>query len=865
MKLRNNNRQVIRLLSRADYAHNKFRNWLMIGAVATTVLVLFCVFSFMKGRIDAEYLMEIRHNGQAVTTMLDRPTNLQKKQIERLSYIEKTGKVHAFSEGRTEGQSRFVGVVADQVAYTDMLLPAYSDVEGSYPKRADELMLSLRGLAELGITKPKLGMAIPVEIYLDKGKSALETFKLSGFYTDYVHPIEGPPIGFFSESYLHQWGGAMNQATALLIQQKNWYPGEDVEKRLYQDIETIDETQRFESDNSVNYNVIRRTVGGYDIALISIGILFVCVFLLNYNIMNISINQEVRYFGLLKTIGATNRQIRKTIYQQFAKIAGIGLLLGSGISFVLILGIAPRLLANFYLNNYGLSSQMMQFDPFLLVGSLLVAVIVSFVSILFPAYKAGKISPMESLTYIGPKVGRRKTRKGKRGTKLLSMAWRNMWRNKRATLLSMTSIFLGLGIALSSIMVVTALDYTNNIKASPDFELKVHYSPDDLEGPYDDSFLAITKEEAAYLQSLDGVEKAEVIYGGYIRLNPDEAVWEPYFKGWQSMSRIDLDTEDGKQAMEEIKSSFYATVLTAEESYLDALEMFVKENKLTLDMAGLRQGTSVISTDGDYFSEKLMKNSVSTIGQTVQLSDETAGKESLSKKFGGYVNPSVEGFPDKHISMKIGPELLIREASFDELGISKRPLNIRLYVDEEKEPTIKKKLKKFIENKELSILPSEQDSKLPYLSITSDRLAAAQDEIKTMQIAMYSISFLLISLGLVNYINATISSLLSRRSEFAVMESIGMTRKQLRSLLVLEGLLYSGFSSILLLTLGSGGIVLLFKLIRSRLGYAQFFFPYLPMGVIICSLIIICISLPLLVYRRLTNQSIIERLRETTE
>ncbi|KAF1296184.1 hypothetical protein BAU15_10375 [Enterococcus sp. JM4C] len=871
MKVRNNNRSIIRTLAKADYAHNKFRNWLMIGAVATTVLVLFCIFSFMKGRIDAEYLMEVRHNGSTNTAILNRPTTRQKKEIDHLPYIEKTGKINSFAVAKTEGVDRFAGVGADEAVFTDLFLPAYSDVHGKYPKSSDELMLSVRGLEELGIKEPKVGMKIPVEIHVDAGKTKHETFILSGYYTDYVHPIEGPPIGFFAESYLYQWGLSLNQATNLLIQQKNWYTGTEVEKWLYRDIKTMDELQRFESENSVNYNVIMRTIGGYDIALISMGILLLCVFLLNYNIMNISINRQVRYYGLLKTIGATNRQIRKTIYQQFAKVSVLGLVLGSGLSLVIVLGIVPRLLENFYLNNYGLSSQMMRFEPLLLVVSLVIALLISFISILFPAYKAGKITPMESLAYSGLKVSQKnnrrksqkKNRKKQQSPQLFRMAWRNMWRTRRSTILSLTSIFLGLAIALGSIVVVTALDYTNNFKSFADFTLTSTYHPDGLETTYDETYLSVTLEEADYLTSLEGIEKAEVVYGGYIKIDYEETVWQPYLR--DSAERFNLGEEDTKIEMQELKRDPYTTLLIADNSYLDQLEKHVQDNQLPLDVQGLRVGTSVVSTEGMGFSEKLLKKTYSEIGQTIHLTAVQTNSQPVTKQFGGYFDSTVEGSPHLYYPFKIGPELIMNESSFLELGLSKRPLEISLYVEEEKEPVIKQKLKKLIAKKTADLPPSEQEFKLPHLNINSERLAEAQDEIKTMKIAMYSISFLLVSLGLVNYINTTISGLLSRRSEFAVMESIGMTRKQLRKLLILEGLFYSGVSSLLLATIGSTGLVLLFKLVKSRLGYAQFFFPYLPMLVIICSLFLICTSIPLFIYRRITHQSVIERLRETME
>ena len=56
---------------------------------------------------------------------------------------------------------------------------------------------------------------------------------------------------------------------------------------------------------------------------------------------------------------------------------------------------------------------------------------------------------------------------------------------------------------------------------------------------------------------------------------------------------------------------------------------------------------------------------------------------------------------------------------------------------------------------------------------------------------MYTVSSLLACMGVFQYFNVTVSSLEARKKEFMVLESLGMTRKQLLRMLVLEGLYYS--------------------------------------------------------------------------
>ncbi len=153
MKIKNNNKKIIRDLAKASYKYSKSRNRLMIGAVATAVVIIFCVFSIMKGRIDAEYLTKVRYEGSNASTVLDYPSKEQIKQIKNLTYIDEVGIVNDFGKGKSDGLNKFVCVVADKVAFEEMSLPAYSDVHGNYPKKDNEIMLPIRGLEELGIKK----------------------------------------------------------------------------------------------------------------------------------------------------------------------------------------------------------------------------------------------------------------------------------------------------------------------------------------------------------------------------------------------------------------------------------------------------------------------------------------------------------------------------------------------------------------------------------------------------------------------------------------------------------------------------------------------------------------------------------------
>lgn len=143
----------------------------------------------------------------------------------------------------------------------------------------------------------------------------------------------------------------------------------------------------------------------------------------------------------------------------------------------------------------------------------------------------------------------------------------------------------------------------------------------------------------------------------------------------------------------------------------------------------------------------------------------------------------------------------------------------------------------------------------------SDALNDASSYIRASRIVMGVLSVLLMVMGIANYFNTLYTSLSSRQKELAVMESVGMTRKQLGRLVVLEGAFY-GLSVIgILLTLGSAVLWFLGKAIKQDLLYFKFYYPWAWTAVIAASLPAICILTAVFMYRRMTGKSITERLR----
>ena len=119
-------------------------------------------------------------------------------------------------------------------------------------------------------------------------------------------------------------------------------------------------------------------------------------YLIIYNIFQISVTGDIRFYGLLKTIGTTPRQLKRMIRQQafLLCVVGIpaGLLLGYGIGAWL----TPIVLKGTTVvgTHVTISS-----SPVIFAGSAIFAVITVFLSCTKPGKMAAKVSPVEATKY----------------------------------------------------------------------------------------------------------------------------------------------------------------------------------------------------------------------------------------------------------------------------------------------------------------------------------------------------------------------------------------------------------------------------------------------------------------------------------
>lgn len=865
--MRNNNQEIAALLARESYNSNKSRNRILTAAVALTVMMLFGVFSLAVGKLETDILLYMRNSGTAASTTLERGSKEQQEEIEALPYIKAVGS--SVYIGNTEDYSC---EVLDETGWEKMTAPAYSDIHGEYPQKTDEIMLPVRAMEAIGIHEPELGMEIPAGINLPGGEKLEKTFILSGYYTDYRDPAIYRPAGYFSQEFLLGLTMEKEENTTLLIQQKDNIDDEAIEDMLYQDVKMRDDSQQFFGGISFYRQSVYDLAGGFDTAVLMAGLILFGAAMLLYNVMYISLSRDIRQYGLLKTMGTTKRQLRSIVLRQTGRILAGGCVVGGAAGILITVTVIPRLLSGMYLQGRGEASAMIAFRPWILVLAVVFGGLVTLLSSLWAMNRVVKMSPVEAVKYTGQKephpekAGIRKCKKtgvdrnpkksavekswGYSGG-IPAMAWRNLFRFKRRFILTLLSLGLGILISLGAVVLSVGTDQTNKINQSrPDFQIDCHMNANIVE-EYPADMVFFSPKLRDEIISLNGVIDNDTAWGGYGKVNLREEALQVY-------------TAD----MEDRNRDYGVVIQVVSDQWLEDLEKLKEEKGLYVDPESVRQGEGLILFHAHLLSRIQEEKGREDMGKEFQITD-MAGEHSTVMKFAGYLDSYEKGLERMATTWNGGGifYFLISEKGFQKSGLTEQIFRLDLEVEEEQEPLLKAELAGIVSqyNRERGNMAQGTElmmsSDMLTLNAKSDELAAERDYITSSRIVMGALCALLLMMGIANYFNVTMTSLAMRRRELAVLESLGLTRRQLRKMLLLEGIFTALLVTLGVLTVGS---LLLWTegiLIKQRLAYFVFQYPALPLVLCLSLLFFLCGALPLSMYRKTEKQPVVERLK----
>ncbi|UMY54150.1 MULTISPECIES: ABC transporter permease [Paenibacillus] len=844
------NSKAVRNLSDKSFKANKIRNIIAIIAISLTTLLFTSLFTMGLGTMDSFQQATMRQAGGAGQGYLKYINDEEFNHIKDHPLIKEIAYSRVLSEKVTNEQ--FLKRHAEFWYHDDvgLKLGLIELEKGHKPVAENEVIADSKTLQLLG-TPLKEGATLSLKLEVH-GKMVQREFILSGWWkSDPAAMIDRGQI-YASKAYVdahaeelrytykqdHDMTGTIN-ATIMFGNSSNMR--ENLNKVITESGYSLDKNAPNYIASSVNWAYLSNTFSSNPEAVfpLATGLLLIMLtgYLIIYNIFQISVMRDIRFYGLLKTIGTTSRQISRIIRRQALFLSLIGVPIGLLAGFLVGRSLIPLLLMNTSMHaNAEVTTSP---SPWIFIGSALFAVMTVMISAYKPSRIAATVSPIEAVRYVDgtTKKDKKKLKKSTNGAKMPLMARTNLGRNKKRTILVLLSLSLGLVLLNTTFTLSQSLDMNKYVSKSHDTDFLIahaDYFQEHFTGPDN----ATTESYIQAVQAQPGFEEGGRLYSG-------GNLFTVEYK----------ENKEGKKLYGEIvtpdaRGNLSAPVYGLEDLPLHRLQLIDGE----LDYGKLASGKYILEGIRlDNYDHPEMELSVYKVGEKVTLHnymDTANAQEYTSHEFTvlGHVGVkssnsgvAVASYTDFYLPADIYKTLV------------KKPvvMSYAFNVSDSKEKTMESFLKNYTEIKEPTM-----HYKSKFTSIAE--LSGMQ---KTILMIGGTLSIIIGVIGIINFANALLTSILTRHQEFAILQSIGMTNKQLKTMLVYEGMYYVLGTSICSILLGSLFSVLIARPLSSQIWFMSYKFIIWPLILVLPVLLALGICLPLAIYSLSDRKTIVERLR----
>lgn len=563
--------------------------------------------------------------------------------------------------------------------------------------------------------------------------------------------------------------------------------------------ENIQELKRLSDEKSVmeNSNLLAMQGEGFPKELLGalaviIGIVVFATIAVIYNAFQISVVERVKQFGLLRAVGTTPKQIRKIILREATFLAFIGIPIGlcCGIGALYGIDIAFKIIGK---------GQLVLIEPKITIDVLIVSIIVGLISIyvsaMLPAIFAGKISPLVAISsrssITKENIKRRKSLIiGRIFGFAGALASKNIKRNRKRYRTTVFSIVISVTLFITfkafmdiSLNVYSELNESSNIHFSVVADNKTSKSN------------SVTIDEKI-IDSIDKLSETDVAYKKY----------NPYYfytlmdknKELQDIKNVGGVYTDIKYKAQN-KTLVNSSLIIYDEKSLNIAKEYIKEGSIDTEKLDSENGVIIIGKNRVY-NEKTKNNFYGPI------TGLKAGDEILLQSNDKRFNDSEDKvqFTDKDVK-KVKVLAVLEGNPFDFTGVEKdlkiittknvaekllgktiKPTGLNIKI---KDTDLENIAKNHIEN----IISPAGDLKLINI-IERNRMTKAA--ILMVKILLFGFVIVVSLIGCVNIINTLTTNIILRRREFAALKCIGLTQKELRKIVTLEGMLYGIVGSI---------------------------------------------------------------------
>ncbi len=846
----NRNKSALRRIEKGMMRANRTRNAFAVLAIILTTFMITTIFTIGVNYVENMNLSTMRTAGTAANAFLNNPTPEQVEKARTLDYAEAVGEritVGAVTQQDDSGRDLQISLLyADRTEWEKHLLPAYKDFTGSYPDAEDEILLSRDALEQLGIPFPAIGMEIPLT-YADGNGAQQRTFSLSGWFRSYT----GEGTAYVSDALRAHAGCTLEGSGLLSVTLKN----------TPEDFFRLEEEVAADENAGQSWASSFSLTGGDTVYLAAVLVLLVLFiigsgYLLIYNVLYISVAKDTRFYGLLKTIGASPTQIKKLVRGQALRFACIGIPVGIALAAAVSFGLIPTVLTSAFLSGATDMEAEVFFHPVIFIASLIFSAVTVWLSCNAPARAASRVSPVEAMRYQNFAPKKAKSRRSRNGGKPAVMAFHNVFRDKKRAVLVFLSLFLGtvtiLGVngLLGS---VSAEAYAERY-LNYDFEFR-HTRFTNMSTNSGEETPQFDQKFIDQVAALGGVQEVIVDRAVWVRLDLDSPAIRSRLRAAYEQEKLAEQGLTFEQFAESLRQyahagTFGCYVSTIDERYVQAFNEAHPDR--AVDLEAFRRGETALAG----FEDETWTVNDALIGQALTL---TADGGSAAE----FTVAAALKYTDYRQNELIANREFLGSAVPGCLLVS--PAGMAKLTDSPVIYDIGVNVSKGADREQLEVAMNRLLQALPGDSVAFESSAQVMRDWNASMHAFTLLgngaSILLIVIGLINFINVMLTSVIARRGELAVLESVGMTRRQIRAMLTWEGGYYALISAGLILTLGNAFLYLIDRSATSFADYAQFVYPTGLVIGLIAAFTVICLSVPAIVYRILSRETVIERLR----
>ncbi len=569
----------------------------------------------------------------------------------------------------------------------------------------------------------------------------------------------------------------------------------------------------------------------YLVGIIVLVIIIISSVFVIRNSFAISITERTRQYGMLSSIGATKKQIKKNVLFEGFILGVIGIPLG--ILLGIIVNIILSLVLNTLMKNISEDFNFVFSIPILaIIFSIILAGITIYFSCISSARRASKVSPIDAIrSNEDIKIKRKKVKSPKIIKKLFgiggTVAYKNLKRNKKKYRTTVISLIVSITIFISVTSLVQYGFEVSNVTYS---EIKYNISINATGESKDKSEVFEIYNQIA---KLEGIKEYSISRVLNLKLDKRNLKY----------------TEDGEKFVnsyldnEEDNNIAYTTIYSlGEEEY----QRYLKDVGLNYDYAKDKiiwiddYVKYVYDDDGNYKKE---------VGEIYDFKNGDTVEASI-----------INGENETPITLEIATLTNIKPMGQEE---STSINGIMIVSDEfiEKYDWIINLM--YINAQDAGNLEQEIKNNYPTINLYNIETEVKSQNSLILIIAIFLYGFIIVIslIGITNIFNTITSNMNLRSKEFANLKSIGMTKKEFNRMIRLESIFYGTKAILIGVPLGAIGSYLLYLAFSQGIDM-PYKFPWLPTIVSIIVVFVLIGTIMRYSLNKINKQNIIETIRK---